>query len=153
MIGVGMKAFEELTRLGRIRRMRQLAQTALEAYGLADARFELLRQAGNTLFRVKARDPVPSTRNDLYEQGQYILRIHQPGYQTTTAIELELSWLAALRRDADLPVQEPVPTLDGQLLVQVTAPGVPGQRNCSLLRWMKGHYLKKDIQPHHYQAQ
>jgi len=148
-----MKPFEELSRLGRIRRMRQLAQVALNAYGLSDVRFKLLRQAGNTLFRVNEVDPVPTTKAELYTQGQYLLRIHLPRYQTTEAIELELAWLAAMCRDANLPVPEPVPTPDGHLLTRVSIPGIPGERDCSLYRWVKGHLITKDVQPHHYRAQ
>ena len=106
--------------------MRRLAQAALNAYGLADARFKLLRQAGNTLFRVYAVNPGATTNSELYAPGQYLLRIHQPGYQTSEAIELELAWLAAMRRDANLPVPEPVSTLDGRLLIQVSIPGIAG---------------------------
>jgi Ser/Thr protein kinase RdoA (MazF antagonist) len=148
-----MKPFKELAYLGRIRRMRQLAQVALKAYGLSDVPFKLLRQAGNTLFRVNEANPAPTTKAELYTQGQYMLRIHQPGYQTTEAIVLELAWLAALCRDANLPVPEPVSTLDGNLLTQVSISGIPGQRNCSLLRWLKGRLITKDVRPHHYQAQ
>jgi Ser/Thr protein kinase RdoA (MazF antagonist) len=148
-----MKPFEELSHLGRIRRMRQLAQTALNAYGLSDVRFKFLRQAGNTLFQVNEASPSLTTKVDLYTPGQYMLRIHQPGYQTAEAIELELSWLAAMCRDADLPVPEPVPTLDGNLVTQVSIPGIPGQRNCSLLRWVKERFITKDIRPPHYRAQ
>ena len=114
---------------------------------------QFLRQAGNFLFQVKEVNPIPTTKVELYTQGQYILRIHQPGYQTSEAIELELAWLAAMCRDANLPVPEPVSTLDGNLLTQVSIPGIPGQRNCSLLRWVKGREIKKDIRPHHYRAQ
>ena len=133
--------------------MRRLAQVALNAYGLSDVRFKLLRQAGNTLFRVNEVNPVPTTKVELYTQGQYMLRIHQPGYQTTEAIVLELAWLAAMCRDANLPVPEPVSTLDGNLLTQVSIPGIPEERNCSLLRWVKGRLITKDVRPHHYKAQ
>jgi hypothetical protein len=37
--------------------MRVLAQSALSAYGLSDARFKFLRQAGNTIFRVYEASP------------------------------------------------------------------------------------------------
>ena len=47
-----MKPYDKLTYLGRVRRMRQLARVALDTYGLPSARFKLLRQAGNTLYRV-----------------------------------------------------------------------------------------------------
>ena len=119
-----MKPYENLTRLGRVRRFRKLAGAALEAYGLADAEFKLFRQAGNTLFRVVASDPAPAkVGDDLYENGRYLLRIHHPGYQSTQAIELELAWLAAMCRDAHLPVPEPVPNLDGRLVTQVSLAG------------------------------
>lgn len=148
-----MKPFKELSCLGRIRRMRQLAQVALNAYGLSDVRFKLLRQAGNTLFRVNEVNPIPTTNVELYTPGQYMLRIHQPGYQTTEAIELELTWLAAMCRDANLPVPEPISTPDGKLLTKVSIPGIPGQRNCSLFRWLKGRFITKDVRPYHYRAQ
>lgn len=133
--------------------MRLLAQAALNAYGLGDSHFMLLKQAGNTLFRVNEADPNPTIKDELYTPGQYILRVHQPDYQTSEAIELELAWLAAMCREADLPVPEPVLALDGSLLIQVSVPGIPGERNCSLLRWLKGRYVRKGIRAEHYRAQ
>lgn len=148
-----MKPFEELTYQGRIRRMRQLAQCALNAYDMADTRIKFLRQAGNTLFRVNEATPGLISKADLYVPGQYLLRIHEPGYQAPTAVELELEWLSSMCRDADLPVPEPVLTLDGRPYTQVAIPGVPEKRICSFLRWVKGHELKRDeIQPQHYKA-
>jgi Ser/Thr protein kinase RdoA (MazF antagonist) len=32
-------------------------------------------------------------------------------------------------------------------------PGIPGTRNCSLLRWVKGRSVKDRFRPHHLQAQ
>lgn len=148
-----MKSFEELSHLGRIRRMRQLAQAALYDYGLSDARLKFLRQAGNTLFRVNVINPPSTAEAEGYTPGQYMLRIHQPGYQTSQAIELELMWLAALCREAHLPVPEPIPTRDGRLLTQISIPGIPEERNCSLLKWVKGRFITKGISPHHYRAQ
>lgn len=149
-----MQPYSELSALGRARRMRQLASTALQAYGLPAARFKLLRQAGNTLFRVTAAGASPAqTDHDLFQESQYLLRIHQPDAQASEAIELELAWLAAMRRDAGLPVAEPVPAPDGRLLLPVSVPGVPGARNCSLLRWLKGRRLTRGIGADHYRAQ
>ena len=148
-----MKPFEELTLQGKIRRMRQLVQYALNAYDLADIRFKFLRQAGNTLFQVNEANPTLITKANLYAPGQYLLRIHQPDYQAPTAVELELEWLSSMCRDADLPVPEPVLTLDGRLYTQVAIPGIPEKRICSLLRWVNGHELNRErIRPHHYNA-
>jgi Ser/Thr protein kinase RdoA (MazF antagonist) len=133
--------------------MRQLAQTAMNAYGLADARFKFLKYAGNTLFRVQEINATNLPKDDMFLPGQYLLRIHQSGYQTTEAIELELMWLRAMRQEADLPIPEPILTQEGKLLTQVCLPGITEQRNCSLLRWVKGRFITKGIGPHHYRAQ
>lgn len=148
-----MKPFQELTRLGRLRRMRQLARVALAGYGIRGARFALARQAGNTLFRVHAPNLLLPEAGELFEADQYLLRVHQPGYQTPEALELELAWLAAMRREANLPVPEPVPAPDGRLLILAATPGVPGPRHCSLLRWIRGRSLKHAAQFQHYRAQ
>jgi len=149
-----MKSYQELTYLGRVRRMRQLARVALAAYGVAEARVKFVVQAGNSLFRVYTPDlPAAETAEELFEPGQYLLRIHQPGYQAPEAIELELAWLAAMRREADLPVPEPIPTLDGRLLVSISLPGVPGPRLCSLLRWIRGRSVEHRVRPHHFRVQ
>jgi len=152
-----VKTFEDLTRLGRIRRMRRLAQAALEDYDLAETRVHFLRQAGNTVFRIvetgPARDPRARDAGKLFTDGQYLLRIHQPGYQATDAIALELDWLAALRRDAGAPVPEPVPTREGRLLTKAAVPGIPGARDCSLLKWVKGRMATRGIGANHYRAQ
>jgi len=161
-----MKSFEMLTRLGRIRRMRQVARAALREYDLDVERIRFLRQAGNTIFRIveaghnaathqkpAARRPRAGDASDLFSAGRYLLRIHQPGYQARDAIGLELDWLAALRRDADAPVPEPVPTRKGRLLTTVTVAGVPGARDCSLLKWVKGRMITGGAGVRHYRAQ
>jgi Ser/Thr protein kinase RdoA (MazF antagonist) len=150
-----MKSYNELTRTGRLRRIWQLAHSALEAYGLTDASsIKFQRIAGKNLFRVYASNlPLPKTTSDLFEPGQYLLRIHDPAYQTPASIELELSWLAAMRQEADLPVPEPIPCLNGRLLTQATLPGTNDTCNCSLLRWVKGRYSLRQAQACHYRTQ
>jgi Ser/Thr protein kinase RdoA (MazF antagonist) len=149
-----MKPYEELTRRGRLLRMRGLAHEALKEFGAKESHFSLLRQAGNTLFRVHTSSlPTRETAGGLFEEEGYLLRVHQPSYQQIEALELELAWLADMRREADLPVPEPVPAPDGRLLLPVSVPGVPGTRHCSLLRWVKGNLLEHSFRPHHLQAQ
>ncbi len=149
-----MKPLDELARRGRIRRMRQLASAALTEYGINEARFRLVRQAGNTLFRVRTSSlPNAEAASDLFEEGQYLLRVHEPGYQEPEAIEMELAWLTAMRREADLPVPEPIAALDGRWLLPVNEPAIPGRSNCSLLRWIKGRSVGNCFRPHHFRAQ
>jgi Ser/Thr protein kinase RdoA (MazF antagonist) len=148
-----MKPFEELTRLGRIRRMRILATSALQAFGCKDANIQFIRQAGNTLFRVQTSSlPITKEGSDFFENNQYLLRIHQPGYQEVEAIQLELQWLLSMRRDANLPVPEPIPTLDGSLLHLQEISCIPFARHCSLLKWIKGRSVKNTFRSHHFRA-
>ncbi len=148
-----MKPYADLSRQGRVRRMRQLARVALEAYGIGEAPFTLIRQAGNTLFQVRAPGLRPCSTRGLFEPHKYLLRVHEPGYQSPDALELELAWLAAMRREAGLPVPEPVPALDGRLLVSAAVPGIPQGRYCSLLCWVQGRSVVHAVRSQHYRAQ
>ena len=149
-----MKPYEELTRLGRLRRMRDIAQAALARYGLDSARFVLARYSGNVLYRVYSDEHGRDARADgLFEPDQYLLRIHWLGYRDQSAVELELEWLSAMREGSDLPVPEPVRTPEGSLLVRVSSPGVPEPRCCSLLRWVRGRRLGDRAVAKHYSAQ
>jgi len=147
-----MKAYEELTHRGKMRRIRRMAREALEAYRFTGARLRLIVDAGNITYRVKAEgQPVVEEENDLYEDDCYLLRLHWPGYQTVERSNSELEWLSALC-EAKLPVPMPVLTVDGEKSVEVSVPGVPRARRCSLLRWVKGRMAKKFVRPWHMKA-
>ncbi len=149
-----MKPYEELTRLGRIRRMRKLAAEALKEFGVIDPKFWLVRQAGNTLYRVQTSFVSGLDETDyFFVKDHYLLRIHEPGYQEPEAIEFELAWLSAMRREANLPVSEPIKTLNGNLLLEMNMPYIPETRYCSLLRWVKGRYVRKTFRPYHFLQQ
>ena len=146
-----MKAYDQLTRLGRIRRMRFLAEEAIKRFGLPDASLRFVHQAGNTLYRVVVPNPRPfPAESDLFVEGHYLLRLHQPGYQDPAAIEMELDWLASMRREENLPVPEPIATIDGKYLVELTHPAIPEPRNCSLLRWVRGRLIKNPSANQYY---
>ncbi len=49
-----MKAFEALSSRGQVRRLRRLAQSALDDYGLAGAQLKFIAHGENTTFRVDA---------------------------------------------------------------------------------------------------
>lgn len=68
---------------------------------------------------------------------RYAMRVHRIGYQSRAAIESELHWLAALRRDTGLPVPTPLAGRDGQFLQSYTsADGV--QRFAVLFEFIDG---------------
>jgi len=149
-----MKKFNELTYLGKVRRFRRLAKTALEAYGMDKDEFRLVRLAGNALFRVfQSKSTSEKKSNNRYEENQYLLRIHDRSEQDTEAITLEMLWLDAICRETDLIVPKPINTRDGSLLTQAEIHGVPDKRDCTLLGWVKGRFVTQGIKTCHFEAQ
>ncbi len=132
-----MLSFDELPRSVQLRRMRRLAQTALAAYAIDEAQITSIQHFLNTTFRVDV--PVKKER--------YALRISSAGYQDVAAIQSELHWLRAIRRDTELVVPEPVLARDGSLCVTITVPGVPGARHCVVFRWIDGRFHNTSLRP------
>ena len=127
-----MKAWEDLTRLGRDRRIRALVRRALEEYDLEIEAMRLLADETNTLFRLRARDG-----------AQYVARVGLDGpiAHTLEDVAVETGWLAALARDTDLEVSRPVPDRRGRLAIRLGVPGVNEDRNVVIFRWIPGSLL------------
>ncbi len=104
--------------------------TALQAYGIEEARLRFCSDTENVVFRV---DTAVST---------YTLRISAPAYRPTSEILGELYWLAALRQETALLVPEPVATQDGRFVQEIEMEGVPGMRQVVLFRWIAGRPLR-----------
>jgi Ser/Thr protein kinase RdoA (MazF antagonist) len=146
-----MKPYDELTRLGQLRRIRQLAEGALEAYGLRGARLTFLRYFANITYRVDGTGPVPpGDGSGPYVPNRYLLRVLCTNYWE--AVKGEMTWLAALSGEAGLPVPAPIPNPAGELLMRITTPGLPAGRIVSLMRWIDGRKRTTGFRPAHYRA-
>jgi Ser/Thr protein kinase RdoA (MazF antagonist) len=132
-----MKPYRILTRLGRLRRMRKLAEKALAIYQMDEAELRFLRYFANITYRVDlpgvARHAGPVSP---YLNGRYLLRILNA--DNWDYAQGEMIWLAALSGEAGLAVPAPVATPQGELLVRVSTPGIPAGRIVSLMRWLDG---------------
>jgi Ser/Thr protein kinase RdoA (MazF antagonist) len=123
-----------------MKQLRNLAHIALKQYGLENAHLQQINHSENLLFRVDA-------------QARYTLRVYHPdvgaGYVTllsNQAIQSELTWMRSLR-SIGLGVPEPVPTQNGQLLIEVSTPEVPDGRRCVLSKWVDGRFRDKSLTP------
>ena len=128
-------AFASLTRRAQLARLGRLGRSALQSFGLEDARLTLQRHEQNTTFRVDARG------------GPYLLRVSRPEVHTSNSVGSELAWLSALRKDTDLGVPEPIAASDGSLVVVARDQGVPEPRVCVLLRWLQGRFIDERLTP------
>jgi len=125
------RPFTELTKRGQARRLLRTAGAALERYAFDVARVRLLATDANTVYRVDAADG-----------AKYVLRVTSPrACKDVDEIHSEVEWLAALNRDTDLPVAEPVSARDGSVIQIVAENGVPDARPCVVFRWVAGPHL------------
>ena len=138
---IAMKPFEKLTYLGHLRRLRQLAVSALTHYDLDVERLELVGTETNLIYRVRTA-----------VGEQFALRVAAPGWRTLQDLQSEAMWLEALDRDTDIVVSVVKRTREkgtsadsGQAVVTVSAPGVPQPRHAILMRWLPGGLLGKRL--------
>jgi Ser/Thr protein kinase RdoA (MazF antagonist) len=110
-----------------------IAKAAINQYAVIPSEIRFLGQSGNVTFYVET------------PESNFLLRIHQalPGsqddiWQKPDVIESELKWLAALRHETNITVQEPVQNLASRWVTQVLADDTQDVFNCSLLRWIDG---------------
>jgi Ser/Thr protein kinase RdoA (MazF antagonist) len=134
-----MNSYDKLTRLGKIRRLRQVALKALEQYELRVKWVKFLSIETNTMFQIRSED------ND-----RYVLRIYSDEETTLRENQTEMFWLNALKRDTDIKVTEPIARRDGECITVVCVPGVPGRRRCALFKWIPGRPLENHICAENY---
>src|SRR5262249_59647935 len=70
--------------------------------------------------------------------GKTILRIHRVGYHSYAAINSELQWMAALRRDAGLETPEAIAARDGTGIQTLVSPELKDPRHAVMAQFMTG---------------
>jgi len=134
-----MKPYGELTKIGKIKRLRGLVFKALEQYDLRVKRVRFLTIETNTMFQIRTEDG-----------EKFVLRIYSDEETTLKENQAEMFWLNALIRDTDLKVTEPIARRDGEYITIVRVPGVPGERRCVLFRWIPGRTLENYLSSENY---
>ena len=133
------RPFSDLTDAGRIRRLRQLAWSALFRYPIAVSRLRFLAAHTNVTYRVDTKD------------GRvFALRVGTTLEDTDVDVASEITWLGALAREGDVPVVRPWENVDGELVTVADAPGVPEERRCVLFSWLPGSVLADRISTARY---
>jgi len=133
------KKYSELTRIGKIRRLRAVVFKTLEAYDLDVAEVKFLAIETNTHFEVRS-----------ISGDRFVLRIYSDEETTLRENQAEIFWLTALIRDTDLKVTEPIARKDGKYISVVTVPNVPPDRRCVLFSWIPGKTLDEQVTPERY---
>ncbi|MBT3338905.1 MAG: phosphotransferase [Anaerolineae bacterium] len=129
-----MKPYEKLTFRGKILRLRKLCIQALEDYPIDVARVRYLTTESTTMYRVDATD------------GQkYVIRLYSEADSSLAENKTEMFWLAALAKDTDLRVVQPVARKDGEYISFVSMEGIPNEKRCALYKWVPGVPLEEHV--------
>jgi Ser/Thr protein kinase RdoA (MazF antagonist) len=145
-----METLKQLTYNGRIRRLRELAEAALTYYDLGNGRLSMLTHGTNTIFQIHATKKIADPANEeaaRIEKARYALRLYTTSFPPEAQVRSELYWLAALRKETELVVPEPVPARDGSLITEVTVEGIPENARCIVFRWVDGRFIDSGLTP------
>lgn len=108
-------------------RLLPLAERVLKRYPLQPREVTHLVTHSNVMFRVVS------------ENGQQmVLRVGTPHSNSRSNIEIEVSWLDAIRNDTSLDVVTPLPTAAGDLIVDEYDEIIDEERSCVLFSWIPG---------------
>ena len=133
-----MKPFHESSTLAQIRRLRQMAEAVLQKYPIKVRRLDFIHHGENATFKVHSRE------------GDYLLRLHRDGYHTKAAILEELQWMRRLSGKTQINVQNPVHSVDNNLVETQHAPTFANPRHCDLLEWREGQIRHKGIRTNNF---
>ena len=138
-----MNSYREIAENKRIYQLR-LAEAALCRYGLdtAGAYPTLISDADCAVFRVRvpaSATPVLHPYLGRIDSREFLLRLEDTAERRIATTYSELVLLAAMLRDTDLALPEPVPALDGTLVPELydNTNRELNPIQCVLFRW--GH--------------
>src|SRR5262245_22668006 len=110
-------------------RLSRLAHKAIGLYELSPrSTATMINLSENATYRI----------DDPNSGGTTVLRIHRVGYHSYAAINSELQWMAALRRDAGLETPEAIPARDGTVIQMLVSRELKDPRHAVMSKFMTG---------------
>jgi Ser/Thr protein kinase RdoA (MazF antagonist) len=126
-----MKSYNDLSLAGKLRRLHDLALTALAHYDLESPEITYHGFSTNLLYRVTTASG-----------ERFMLRLAAPGWRTFEDLVSEALWLDALNRETALAVPRIIPARSGKYVLPLSTSGIPDVWNTSLMSWVPGRSLK-----------
>jgi Ser/Thr protein kinase RdoA (MazF antagonist) len=126
----------------RTRRLGEVARRALAAYDVGIASLKPLALSQNWLYRL-----------DTTDGRRFVVRVNRPGMRSALDVASEMAWLAALRRDTDLVVPDPLLDRSGHHVQLVDGPGPDEDKGrvvphaVSVFGWIDGRNVGERVDP------
>ncbi|MEH6579973.1 MAG: phosphotransferase [Amphritea sp.] len=125
-----MQKFYTLAPEQQARHFHDLARQAIKHWGIENASISLIKHRENAVFSVI----------DHASEQRYALRVHRFGYHSDASLRSELQWMQALT-EAGVATPPIIPTLAGDLFINVMSDSIPQPHQCDLLGWVEGDPL------------
>ena len=125
-----MKPYTDLSRAGKLRRLRRLAVEALSHYELRSPEVVYHGFQTNLFFQVTTASG-----------ERLMLRLASPGWRTLEDLRSEAMWLDALALDTCVQAPRIVPARSGERVLPMCGPGTLGTWNATLMTRIPGRLL------------
>lgn len=111
-----------------VEKLERLANSSLHLWdGAEGATTQLMNLSENATYLVEHPD-----------RDKTVLRVHREEYHTRNAIECELAWMEALRREAQVHTPEAIPGANGEIIQTNAITGLPNPRHLVMFRFIEG---------------
>ena len=144
-----MNVYENQGHEGSMHRLNEMAGAALELYGLSGAQVTVLGEPAGVVFRVE----MPASGGVAFHPylgkvagKRFLLRVQSASTSSAASMYTELVCLAALIRDTEMDLPEPVPAYDGSLVAELPGDSEEESHLCVLFRWANGQH-SEDVTP------
>ena len=129
-----MKPYEQLTHLGKLRRLYELAQLALQQYDIDPVSISLISKSTNLIYRIQTEN-----------RERWIIRLAQPGWRTKKDLESGAMWMEAIARDCEIPVATIKRSKKGEYVATAVSQSVPNPWHIIVMSWLPGRLLGSQL--------
>ena len=126
--------YEQLTQLGRLRRLRPIAIEAARLCGLANPDLRFHGYSTNCIYRARAASG-----------ERFIIRLASPGWRTLRDLTSEAMWLDALEGVPGIHAPRVLHAVDGRAVLPLTCPGIREVWNVTIMSRQPGIELTHSL--------
>jgi len=134
-----MKKFEELTRLGRIRRSRKVIEMALKHYDIKVNKLSFLEEATNVFYKLTDQ-----------KGKKFAVKVYQEINSNMDDALVEMHFLKLIGSETEIEVPNPIKNFDGEYITYFDTPYDDVKKRVSVYEWLSGKDLDGNEEIDHF---
>lgn len=125
-----MKQYSELTKLGKIRRLRKVVLLALEKYDIDVNKFEYLTEATNIFFKLTDKNGI-----------RFAIKIFQEESSKIEDNLAEVYFIKQVQKNSDIIVPNVVKSKDNEYIISIDSKYTDITKRIAIYEWIEGYDL------------